>query len=206
MSTTIDAAIIKALVEHVGGDSSGIPNGTIGGKTYTAGDGIDITDDAISVKYDENSMEIKDGKLAAKGGDSSLTKAPYRPTVNYSISTSKAMYFAGKDTLNNVPIGSYIITQVNNKTNKWIIVDKVSEVSYALLTPSGGGTTFLSYNDSTDQWTCTSLVHQGEITDEYGLFIRGQAQTDGPTEVVPADEYSRVIGYIFKVLSTKADK
>ena len=25
MSTTIDAAIIKALVEHVGGDSSGIP-------------------------------------------------------------------------------------------------------------------------------------------------------------------------------------
>ena len=48
--STIDAAIIKALVEHVGGDSSGIPDGTIGGKTYTAGDGIDITNDAISVR------------------------------------------------------------------------------------------------------------------------------------------------------------
>ena len=31
MSTTIDAAIIKALVEHIGGDSSTIPDGTIGG-------------------------------------------------------------------------------------------------------------------------------------------------------------------------------
>ena len=29
MSTTIDAAIIKALVEHIGGDSSSIPDGTI---------------------------------------------------------------------------------------------------------------------------------------------------------------------------------
>ena len=29
--STIDAAIIKALVEHIGGDSSTIPDGTIGG-------------------------------------------------------------------------------------------------------------------------------------------------------------------------------
>ena len=29
--STIDAAIIKALVEHIGGDSSSIPDGTIGG-------------------------------------------------------------------------------------------------------------------------------------------------------------------------------
>ena len=44
MSTTIDAAIIKALVEHIGGDSSNIPDGTIGGGglKYTHGDGISI--------------------------------------------------------------------------------------------------------------------------------------------------------------------
>ena len=44
MSTTIDAAIIKALVDHIGGDSSGIPDGTIGGggPKYTHGDGISI--------------------------------------------------------------------------------------------------------------------------------------------------------------------
>ena len=49
MSTTIDAAIIKALVEHVGGDSSGIPDGTIGGggATYTAGNGIEISDENV---------------------------------------------------------------------------------------------------------------------------------------------------------------
>jgi hypothetical protein len=49
MSTTIDAAIIKALVEHVGGDSSGIPDGTIGGggTTYTAGNGIEISDENV---------------------------------------------------------------------------------------------------------------------------------------------------------------
>ena len=35
--SSIDAAIIKALVEHIGGDSSGIPDGAIGGgggRTY----------------------------------------------------------------------------------------------------------------------------------------------------------------------------
>ena len=46
--STIDAAIIKALVEHVGGDSSGIPDGTIGGgTTYTAGAGIEISDENV---------------------------------------------------------------------------------------------------------------------------------------------------------------
>ena len=38
--STIDAAIIKALVEHIGGDSSGIPDGTIGGG---GGSGVDVS-------------------------------------------------------------------------------------------------------------------------------------------------------------------
>ena len=33
--SSIDAAIIKALVEHIGGDSSGIPDGPIGGSSST---------------------------------------------------------------------------------------------------------------------------------------------------------------------------
>ena len=74
--STIDAAIIKALVEHVGGDSSGGTDGTIGGnsaatppgsggKTYTAGDAIDLTDSKISVKYDSATMQLVDGKISA---------------------------------------------------------------------------------------------------------------------------------------------
>ena len=56
--STIDAAIIKALVEHIGGNPDSIPDGTIGGggATYTAGDGINIVDDQISVAYDESTM------------------------------------------------------------------------------------------------------------------------------------------------------
>ena len=63
--SSIDAAIIKALVEHIGGDSDSIPDGTIGGGgvTYTAGDGIDITDNAISVKYNDYDFTLSAGKL-----------------------------------------------------------------------------------------------------------------------------------------------
>ena len=66
MSTSIDAAIIKTLVEHVGGDSSCIPDGTIGGVSYTAGDGINIANNNISVEYDSSTMELKNGKISAK--------------------------------------------------------------------------------------------------------------------------------------------
>ena len=65
--STIDAAIIKALVEHVGGNPDSIPDGAIGGgKTYTEGDGISIVNDKIGVEYDTNTMELKNGTLAAK--------------------------------------------------------------------------------------------------------------------------------------------
>ena len=65
MSTTIDAAIIKALVEHVGGDSSGIPDGTIGGggATYTATKPLDITDDVISLKYNNYDFTLSNSEL-----------------------------------------------------------------------------------------------------------------------------------------------
>ena len=69
--STIDAAIIKALVEHVGGDSSGIPDGTIGGgTTYTAGNGIEISDEnVISVADHQHTnlttLTIKQGLTAS---------------------------------------------------------------------------------------------------------------------------------------------
>ena len=130
MSTTIDAAIIKALVEHVGGDSSNIGNGVIGGKTYTAGDAIDLSNDKISVKYDTNTMELKNGALASKGGaiytagkgisigednvlnvnydttffkssDGVLTTKRYTIT-NYNASMKDSQYFAINDTSNQI--------------------------------------------------------------------------------------------------------
>ena len=53
MSTTIDAAIIKALVEHIGGDSSGIPDGTIGGSSTVA----DETWDTVNWSSMESTSE-----------------------------------------------------------------------------------------------------------------------------------------------------
>ena len=65
--STIDAAIIKALVEHVGGDSSGIPDGTIGGgTTYTAGNGIEISD--------ENVISVSDQKITTNIIETTIIK------------------------------------------------------------------------------------------------------------------------------------
>ena len=95
MSTTIDAAIIKALVEHVGGDSSNIGSGSIGGQTYTAGTAIDISNNSISVKYDTNTMELKNGKLAAKqstsGGSSTVADETW-DTVDWSSMESSGLF------------------------------------------------------------------------------------------------------------------
>ena len=90
--TTIDAAIIKALVEHVGGDSSGIPDGTIGGVSYTAGDGINITNNNISVEYDSSTMELKDGKISAKtqlAAGNGISISSGKVNVNYDETTLK---------------------------------------------------------------------------------------------------------------------
>ena len=104
---TIDAAIIKALVEHIGGDSSGIPDGTIGGggKTYAAGDGINIENDTISVRYDTGSMNMSDGVLSAK---------PYTATNGIQLDGHTFQLANSVNTLNitNATAGKLTITDV----------------------------------------------------------------------------------------------
>ena len=89
--SSIDAAIIKALVEHIGGNSDSIPDGTIGGKTYTEGDGINIVNDTISVEYDTNTMELKNGKLAAKACAPLKSKLVSTPKSTVSSLRSSAL-------------------------------------------------------------------------------------------------------------------
>ena len=65
---TIDAAIIKALVEHIGGDSSGIPDGAIGGgvrpATWTT---VDDGDNQIVAFSLPNGVELKYGDTIILG-------------------------------------------------------------------------------------------------------------------------------------------
>ena len=70
----VDAAIIKALVEHIGMDSNDVIIGE-GGVKLSAGDGISLANDTVSVKYDADTMEIKDGMLAAKQKYSDVKRA-----------------------------------------------------------------------------------------------------------------------------------
>lgn len=122
MSTTIDAAIIKALVEHVGGDSSGIPDGTIGGgKTYTAGDGIDIKNDAISVKYDEDTMELKDGKISAKSSGADTFSQMTLKCTNCSQNAYSELVFH-LDSYKDVTTGNIIRLKVSGVIETFVLL------------------------------------------------------------------------------------
>lgn len=81
--STVDAAIINHITN--GGGSSG------GGGSYTAGTAIDLTNNAISVKFNTNTMEIVDGKLSAKTGGGS------EPIVSPKIELTKVHKFTGID-------------------------------------------------------------------------------------------------------------
>ena len=53
MSTTIDAAIIKALVEHIGGNPDSIPDGPIGGGGGSTNEYIPNPDYTVSLTLNE---------------------------------------------------------------------------------------------------------------------------------------------------------
>lgn len=202
--STIDAAIIKALVEHVGGDSSGIPDGAIGGKTYTAGDGIDITNDAISVKYDENSMELKDGKLAAKGGDTNLTTAAQRLNVNYTSSAMTGINIPAETSLD-IPLGSFLVINNNGTKKKYVVVeshiDSNGNSNYRIQNVDGGEWKSMSYILDYKKYQIIGIAHTGSFTEEYGLFYRGTSSTNA-TEVITADEFRALLHYFNSQLST----
>ena len=101
MSTTIDAAIIKALVDHIGGDSSGIPDGTIGGggPKYTSGDGIFIdANNKISVSVGSG-LSINDlSQIALNiGSELNLQKVEANTAVMTPSTFTNELYTNGAD-------------------------------------------------------------------------------------------------------------
>lgn len=66
----VDAAIIKALVEHVGMDPEDVELGGHQCVEYTAGDAIALEDNQIHVKFNADMFEINDNELCLKSGGS----------------------------------------------------------------------------------------------------------------------------------------
>ena len=64
----VDAAIIKALVEHVGMDPEDVELGGHQCVEYTAGDAIALEDNQIHVKFNSDMFEINDNELCLKSG------------------------------------------------------------------------------------------------------------------------------------------
>ena len=156
--TTINTSIIKALVEHVGGDSSGIPDGTIGGKTYTAGNAIDLTDNTISVKYDADTMELKNGKLAAKSGTGNGLE--YLEDATWSGSSFRV---PKTDKLTNAVLVAKLYNKTKQKYDYAILVldTTISSVKYKAYWTAYNQTTndiMLSYNKTTNQYSVTLHV------------------------------------------------
>ena len=74
--STVDAAIIKYITKGIlnGSNTNSTPSNSCKCVPYTAGDGININgDNIINVKYNEETMELIDGKLSVKaGGENTL--------------------------------------------------------------------------------------------------------------------------------------
>ena len=156
--TTINTSIIKALVEHVGGDSSGIPDGTIGGKTYTAGNAIDLTDNTISVKYDADTMELKNGKLAAKSGTGNGLEY-----LEDSTWTGSSFRFSKTDELTNAVLVAKLYNKTKQKYDYAILVldTTIPSAKYKGYWTAYNQTTndiMLSYNKTTNQYSVTLHV------------------------------------------------
>ena len=99
--SSIDAAIIKALVDHIGGDSSTIPDGTIGGggTKYTSGDGIFIdANNKISVSVGPG-LSINDlSQIALNiGSELNLRKVETQQHVMTPMLIVDQLYAGGED-------------------------------------------------------------------------------------------------------------
>ena len=200
--STIDAAIIKALVEHVDGDSSGIPDGVIGGKTYTAGDAIDLTNDKISVKYDSTTMQLKDGKLAAKASDNGPNTAGKSLSVfrNFKVVGTTLGFQLGIES-NDFPILKYKTT---GGFYKLMLVTKASDK----LTFIDWTNTMFEFNKVTDSssefkdyYTYTFNAYAGTTpdTDQSATTVYSHIFTSSSTSyVIPSDDMMLLILTILK--------
>ena len=202
----IDSAIIRALVEHIGMNPDEIPNGgTSAAATYTAGEAIDVSDDnTISVKYDTDSLQLKDGKLAVHDNVAVSTK-PFRIPTEYKIVNGKLAFSA--TVLIDLMPGALIVCQHGNTKSTWLVAEINAQQGQCEL-----------YNIVTGEMVTTSIVdssyvsadalHQTvEITEEHGLFERGRQYSvnpTAPTEVITAQEYVFMIRYLLIKLNRLA--
>ena len=128
----IDAAIIKALVEHIGGNPDDVPVGE-GGKTYTAGDGISIVNDKIGVNIDTSTMELKDGKLAVKSGviDNTTRYESITPSSIMSATDDNGVFcpmLAFSEAITLKP-GSKLCLTYNNTHYEFILAEKIQSTT-----------------------------------------------------------------------------
>ena len=177
MSSTIDAAIIKALVEHIGGNPDSIPDGSIGGgKTYTEGDGINIVNDTISVEYDTNTMELKNGKLAAKACDAGIITSGSKVTMFRFFKV----------------VGTTLGIQSGMESNDFAILKyKTYDGDFCklmLVTKATDKLTFISKTNATFEFT--------KVTDSTNEFYNYFTYTfDNNTGVTPAEDQTEAIVY-----------
>ena len=202
----IDAAIIKALVEHIGLNPDEIPaGGTHESVSYNAGEGINVSDDnTISVKYDTDTLQLKDGQLAVHDNIAVSTK-PFRIPTEYKIINGKLAFSA--TVLIDLMPGALIVCQGGNTKSTWLVAEIDAQKGQCEL-----------YNIVTGEMVTTSIVESSyvsadalrqtvEITEEHGLFERGRQYSqnpNGPTEVITAQEYVFMIRYLLIKLNQLA--
>ena len=179
--------------------------GTSGAVTYTAGEAIDVTDDnTISVKYDTDSLQLKDGKLAVHDNIAVSTK-PFRLPIEYKIINGKLAF--SQTALMDLMPGALIVCQAGNTKSTWLVAEINAQKGECEL-----------YNIVTGEMVTTSIVDSSyvsadvlrqtvEITEEHGLFERGRQYSvnpTAPTEVITAQEYVFMIRYLLIKLNQLA--
>ena len=180
----VDSAIIKALVEHVGMDPDGVPLGT----PITGEAPISVSEDKkVSIAIDNNTMEVKDGKLAVLS-DTMVTTAGTRHNFTYSISGGKFIISGAQQGL--IHAGDILITP----KNKYVIAPSdtlltATSDDYAIIDCASGYKTTLKWNadDSTYSISYSDFLNT-TITDKHGIFTRRLSGNTSPTPVIPANE------------------
>ena len=133
--STIDAAIIKALVEHIGGNPDSIPDGTSGGgggATYTAVEPMYISNDnKISLYYSPTTFKTIDVS-GSKMLDLITPSGLYTPFMNLEGTASSFITCAGGNsyaTINpQIPLKNGDMIKLKDARNGMICIFIVSEV------------------------------------------------------------------------------
>ena len=198
--STIDAAIIKALVEHIGGNPDSIPDGTIGGgggTSYTAGDGIKITDNTISVKCGSSDLIFMDGGAlctARKIPDTTGTRADVNIT-----NTGSKLYL--ENSIYDVLPGSILYLEGKTYGTQRIVFIDDASTSSDIRAIAKDGTLIHFTKQSANLYSsdpiavdCVPPAHEG-----YGLFRRREWDVEDTYSVF---DMNSILKYIFSKIDT----